>query len=220
MKYYNRKIPTKVTKKLFLDKYQYKIVLVCPVASWFRGGNLAFAGTKLSLIDKNELPLASPLWSKLRTPADLKFCLDLLGTLHKMQNYDIRVEHPIINFYTNDSKDIKLLSNIDRDRVKYISMPDTNNPLTPNCVYLPKIDYGFKVTMGRTRNSYDNFITWAQKTNKVRLTKKTIEELSRGHSWGGSYFYVKDEHCLTLVKMFLGSEISRIDTVIHDSVTN
>lgn len=200
-----------------MDTYQYKAVLVCPVSSWFRGCNLDFARQKLRSIDPAKLHLLSPPWNKLRNLADLNYCIVLESNLSNFQNFDIRVEHPLLTFYTNDFNDIVSITNIDADRTKYISIPDEvlYPKLEKNTVFLPKIDFGFKITMGKTRTSYDSFIGWAKNSDKVRLTKRCIQDLSDDRSWGGSYFYVKDEKSLTMVKMFLGCEISRIDRVIN-----
>ncbi len=210
----NTKIQVKATKRLFMDKYQYKIVLVCPVANWFRGSNLDYVKEKLRLIEGKELPLDTPLWNKLKTKEDVDYCLKLGTLMQQMSNFEIRVEHPLLSFYTNNFDDIVILCNADIDRVKYVTKPTES--LEKNTVYLPKINYGFKVTMGRTRSSYDSFINWAKDNNKIKLTKSVISDLSSSRSWGGNYFYVKDEKALTMVKMFLGAEISRIDRVIND----
>ena len=200
-----------------MDTYQYKAVLVCPVSSWFRGCNLDFARQKLKAIDPTKLPLLSPPWSKLRSLADLDYCIALESKLSKFQDFDIRVEHPLLNFYTNNFNDVVSITSVDIDRTKYVSVPDEvlYPKLEKNTVFLPKIDFGFKITMGKTRTSYDSFIIWAETSDKVRLTKRCIQDLSSDRSWGGSYFYVKDEKSLTMVKMFLGSEIGRIDRVIN-----
>jgi len=201
-----------------MDKYQYKAVLVCPVASWFRGVNLDFAKEKLLLIDSKKLPLDTPLWSKLKTQQDLDYCLQLESVLSKRTGFDIRVEHPLLSFYSNNFNDIVTLSNVDVNRTKYVSQPGTalQPKLEKNTVYLPKINYGFRVTMGRTRHSYASFIAWTENNTKVKMTNAAIRDLGRDRSWGGCYFYVKDEKCLTMVKMFLGSEIGRIDRVINE----
>lgn len=214
----NPKILVKTTKRLFMDKYQYKAVLVCPVASWFRGGNLSFAKEKLLLIDNKKLPLETPLWSKLKTQQDLDYCLQLESVLSKLSAFDLRVEHPLLSFYSNNFDDIITLSNVDLVRTKYVSRPGaTIQPkLEKNTIYLPKINYGFRVTMGKTRNNYTSFITWAQSNNSVKLTNNAIRDLGRDRSWGGCYFYVKDDRSLTMVKMFLGAEIGRIDRVINE----
>ena len=200
-----------------MDTYQYKAVLVCPVSAWFRGCNLDFAKQKLKAIDPTKLPLLSPPWSKLRSRADLDYCIALESKLSNFQDFDIRVEHPLLNFYTNNFNDIVSITSVDIDRTKYVSVPDEvlYPKLEKNTVFLPKIDFGFKITMGKTRTSYNSFINWAETSDKVRLTKRCIQDLSSDRSWGGSYFYVKDEKSLTMVKMFLGTEIVRIDRVIN-----
>lgn len=210
----NTKIQVKATKRLFMDKYQYKTVLVCPVGNWFRGSNIDYVIEKLQLIEGKKLPLDTPIWNKLKTKEDVEYCLKLCSLMQGMSNFEIRVEHPLLSFYTNEFKDIVSLSNADIDRVKYVAKPTES--LEKNTVYLPKINYGFKVTMGRTRNSYDSFVNWATNNNKIKLTKSVVSDLKSNRSWGGNYFYVKDEKSLTMVKMFLGSEISRIDRVISD----
>lgn len=201
-----------------MDKYQYKTVLVCPVASWFRGVNLDYIREKLLEIEDKPLPLETPLWSKLRNKNDLDYCIKLEHALSTIKDFFVRVEHPLISLYSNNIDDITSVSNIDPDRVKYVSKPgDKVRPkLEKNTVFLPKIKYGFKITIGKSTQSHENFIEWASKSDHVKLTKSCIRDLTRSKSWGGSYFYVKDERSITMVRMFLTAEISRIDRVIND----
>ena len=214
----NSKIQLKETKRLFMDKYQYKTVLVCPVASWFRGVNLEYVREKLLEIENKLLPLETPLWSKLRNKKDLEYCLKLEHALSTIKDFSVRVEHPLISLYSNNINDIVSVSNIDPERVKYVSKPgDKVRPkLEKNTVFLPKIKYGFKITLGKSTHSHENFISWAAKSEHVKLTKSCIRELGRSKSWGGSYFYVKNETSITMVRMFLTAEISRIDRVINN----
>ena len=213
----NSKIQLKETKRLFMDKYQYKTVLVCPVASWFRGVNLEYVREKL-LESKSCQLVDTPLWSKLRNKKDLEYCLKLEHALSTIKDFSVRVEHPLISLYSNNINDIVSISNIDPERVKYVSKPgDEIRPkLEKNTILLPKIKYGFKITLGKSTRSHENFISWAAKSEHVKLTKSCIRALSRSKSWGGSYFYAKDERSITMVRMFLTAEISRIDRVIND----
>ena len=84
-----------------MDKYQYKAVLVCPVASWFRGVNLEYIREKLLEIENKPLPLDTPLWSKLRNKDDLEYCLKLEHRLSTIKDFSVRVEHPLISLYSN-----------------------------------------------------------------------------------------------------------------------
>ncbi len=201
-----------------MDKYQYKTVLVCPVASWFRGVNLEYVREKLLDIEDKPVPLDTPLWSKLRNKKDLEYCLKLEHALSTIKDFSVRVEHPLISLYSNNINDIVSISNIDPERVKYVSKPgdEVRPKLEKNTVFLPKIKYGFKITLGKSTRSHENFVSWAAKSEHVKLTKSCIRDLSRSKSWGGSYFYAKDERSITLVRMLLTEEISRIDRVIND----
>ena len=149
---------------------------------------------------------------------DLDYCLKLEHGLSIIKDFAVRVEHPLISLYSNNIDDIISISNIDPERVKYVSKPgnDISPRLEKNTVFLPKIKYGFKVTLGKSTHSHENFIKWAAKSEQVKLTKSCIRDLGRSKSWGGSYFYAKDERSITMVRMFLTAEISRIDRVIND----
>ena len=195
-----------------MKKYKYKIVLVCPVANWFRGNDLE------NVIDRlNELEATgvSPTWVKLRSDEDTVFCKNLHTTLSKFNDYELRVEQPFINFYTNDSKYIEQLAVVDEGRVKYVSLPNKNNPdLVAGSVIVKKLDYDYKIFMGRTRKNHNNFVTWAETNKKIRLTPTVKKHLNKDSSWGGGYFYVKGAQTLTMVRVFLGGDIAKIDSVI------
>ena len=208
----NSKIQVKRTKKLFDNTYQYKAVVVCVFSSLFRGKNLQFAEKKL---EEFKATGKFPVWGKKATVDDVNYAKQLCKFLSNITDYDVRVESPFISFYSNNFADIKAITDISVDAVKYVSKPETQEPLEKNTVYVKKLEYDYKVTLGKTNQNYTNFINWAKSNaNKVRLPGRCIYDLSNDFSWGGSYFYVKDEKSLTMVKMFIGSNISRIDHVI------
>jgi hypothetical protein len=202
----------KDTVKLFLNKYPYKVSLVCVGASWFRNNDLDFVKARLDLLKQGE---PTPVWYKPKSPKDEEFCFKLYDQLITMKDYTIRIEHPIINFYTASTDQVERLSSIDESRVKYVSIPNKNNPsLAVNSVIVKKLDFDYKVFLGRTRQSHINFIEWAKNNKKIRLTPTAKKDLSKPRSWGGSYFYVKDDKTMTMVKMFLSGDIAKIEQVI------
>ena len=208
----NSKIQIKRTKKLFDNTYQYKAVIVCVFSGLFRGKHLQFAEKKL---DEFKVTGKYPLWSKRATVDDIDYAKQICKLLSKVTNYDLRVESPFISFYSNNFDDIKSITEIDVSAVKYVSMPEAQQLLVKDTVYVKKLDYGYKVTLGKTNQNYGNFIGWATSNpNKIRLSGRCTHDLNRDYSWGGSYFYVKDDKSLIMVKMFLGSVISRIDQVV------
>jgi hypothetical protein len=193
---------------LFANKYKYKIVLVCPVSGWFRGNKLDFVLEKL-----NEGVF--PPWVKIKSQADIDYCFSLQQLMTTLSDYEIRVESPRINFYTNNASDIEKLAALDADRVKFICLPNKASPnLAEDSVIVKTLDYGFRVHLGTSKSSYINFVKWCDGNEKVRLPKRAKQDLSKNFSWGGGYFYVKDEKTLTMVRLFLNNVITKVETVI------
>lgn len=206
----------KETRSLFLRKYQYKVVLVCPAATLFRGGD--FDGA-LKELEKMSLITGSPKhhshWaSRIKTPDDLEYSKALCVDLKKLQDFDVRIESPTVNIYTNNLKDVNGLTKKYKDNVKYISKPPDDITLTEGNVVMTKMDYDFRITMGATKQEYSSFIEWAESNAKVKLTKSCIRDLTRSRSWGGTHFYVTGENNLLLVKMHLGSTLSKVERII------
>jgi len=208
-----KSILIKDTLSLFSNKYKYKVVLLCPLASWFRGNELTNVAERIEDLKNRGV---HPQWTKLKLPDDIAFTKQILKTLESFgQNYDLRIEQPFINFYTNEPSYVEKFANISPERVKYVSMPNKNNPdLVAKSVIVKKLDFDYKIFMGRTRKNYADFVAWSEGNKKVKLTPTVKKHLLRDRSWGGSYFYVKGEQTLTLVKLFLGSDIAKIDNVI------
>jgi len=154
-------------------------------------------------------------WHKLKTKDDYQYCVDLVSLFKKMNDYLLRIEQPLLSFYTNDQTQAYAVANLDPLRTKYVAIPPNNTDIKKNQIILKRIDYDYKVTVGRTKQNYSSFIAWAKSTGKAKITKTCEKMLSKDYSWGGYYFYVKDDAAMTIVKMFLGSDISRVVKVIR-----
>jgi DNA gyrase inhibitor GyrI len=206
----------KETKRLFMDKYSHKVVLVVPAAPWFRGSEFPNIKDRFKNFQFGAVT-GSYVTTRIRTQEDFDFSYSLYKAIAKMSDYEIRVESPCISFYTNTVADVEKLMKIGKDRVKYISKPAANTVLTAKTVLMSRTGYDYKITLGSTRQSFNDFIEWADATGLAHLTKSTRRELTRNSSWGGTYFYVKHDKALTMTKMFLGQCISRIDQVVKHS---
>lgn len=209
----NQSILTKETNKLFFDQYKYKIVLIVKTASWFRGNDLDNVQHKLLTREKSNHNLS---WVRNLTTADYNYTNKLLDAMKGYQNYEIRIETPYLSFYTNQEKYIEKLSSIDSEKVKYVTMPNSNtqSALDNHKVIVKKLDFDYKVHMGRTTQDFSSFINWCENNPKIRMPKRVKRDLSKAHSWGGGHFYVKDEKSLFVVKMFVGSWISKVEEVV------
>lgn len=208
----NPLVKIKHSQRLFENQYKYKAVVVCPGGHWFRGKNLDYAQEMLDNWNNGDLHKYE--WLKIKNPADHQYCVDLLKILKSCSDFHLRVEHPLLSFYSNDYNSVVTIANLDIKKTKYIAEPPNNANITQGEIILKRIDFDFKVTLGQTRQNFTNFIEWSEKSKKVKMTKGCKKALQKDRSWGGTYFYVKDDQSLMLVKMFIGSDIARIDKVI------
>jgi hypothetical protein len=208
----NPLVKVKHSQRLFENQFRYKAVVVCPGGHWFRGKNLDYAQEMLD--DWNTGNLQKNQWLKIKSYSDYQYCLSLLKILKKATDFHLRIEHPLLSFYSNDYSVVIAIANLDVTKTKYIAEPPVNINITQGEIILKRIDYDFKVTIGATRQNFANFVQWSENSKKVKMTKGCKKELRKDRSWGGSYFYVKDEQTLLLVRMFIGSEMARIDKVI------
>lgn len=202
----------KETRRLFRDTYQYKIVLVSPGAGLFRGGNFDYAEQKLASYNPAN---NRELYLKFKTADDLDYCKKLVKTIKKLQNYDLRIESPLISFYSNSKADIDKLVDLNPAYVKYISVPPKQG-IVSGTVIMPKVDFEFKITMGRTRQEHSAFIEWADKSDKVKLTKSCRRDLERMSSWGGTHFYITGEKNLLVARMMLGEGINKVEKILKE----
>ena len=208
----HQSIQIKQTTKLFNNKYKYKIVLVLRSASWFRGCNFDLVESSIAA---QSIQDADP-WTVRLNPYEKQYTIQLCNTLKKLKDYEIRVENPLISFYTNNDSDVEKLAKIDSDKVKYVSLPTagTESILDQGKVIVKNIDFNYKVTMGRTRQEFTSFVQWCEGMDKIRMPKRAKTDLCKKACWGGSHFYVKDEKTLTMVKMFVGGYIHTVESVV------
>jgi hypothetical protein len=203
----------KETRSLFLGTYQYKVVLVCPTASLLRGGDFDGALEALELWKPGD----SQSWhwqSRIKTPADYDYCKSLAKELKKLKDFEIRIEQPNVNIYTNVEKDVTFLQKKYSNNIKYISKPPSIGILEEGYIVMPKMNFDYKITMGATRQEYSSFITWADSNAKVKLTNSCVRDLTKTRSWGGTHFYITGDNNLLLAKMHLGSSISKVQRIV------
>jgi len=208
----NPKIPIKRTKKLFLDTYRYKVVIISAFASVFRGNDLDSVSKKLAYYKANGATKSLQFWSRNMSTDDVTLAGNILNLLMPMSEYVLRVESPLISVYTNKLEDIKKITDNLTDFVKYVSLSE--NELEKGVVYLKKIDFDYKVTLGHIQTPQVPLVKWCDDNSKIRMPRTCKEQLVRGWGCKQRYFYVKDDRSLIMVKMFLGSNIQRIERVV------
>jgi hypothetical protein len=203
----------KTTRKLFRGAYQYKIVLICAGASLFRSGDIDSIMNELSNISIDTSIKNFKRNTFIKNKEDLDYSFKLAAVLSNSANYEIRIESPWVSIYTNDKTTIDNLSNICAENVKYISMPPVTG-LLENTVIMPKMDYDYRITLGKTSGANIPFIEWASQNKKIKLTKSCIRDLQKQRSWGGTHFYITGNNNLLMAKMHLGGCISKVERIV------
>ena len=207
-------LPTKKTNKLFLDKFRYKIVVVSRLSQVFRGRDIEDAAEKIAHWRENK---TFPGWVYNGVASDLDRAFNIVKAFQKVSDYKLMVSSPFLTFYTDKFDDFKQVSKELFDYVKYISMPEDTRPvLEKNTVYLKRIDYDFKITITQRVPNNESFFKWCTGNDKIRMPRRCRDHVRRGWRSGDSYFYVKDAKTLSMVQMFLGSNIQRIDRVVKN----
>ena len=208
---------------MFRSTYQYKVVLVCAGAQWFRNNNMDSTLEHLKqIMIAGDTPSkqGSPyyhLWrSGVKNQDDLDYAFKLQKILKSFKDIYLRVESPWITVYTNEKSYIDKLIKIDPEKIKYVCTPPANTVLDKNTVIMPNRNFDYKVTLGKTVGEHDSFIAWAEKSDKLKMTKSCKTALSKNKSWGGTHFYVSGENNLLMAKMHLGGSILKIERIIKE----
>jgi len=200
----------KETRKLFKGTYQYKVVLVSPGCTFFRNGDIAATLEVLQLIET----AANIKRTKFKSLDDVTYAVNIAKALAGMQDYEVRVEYPLLTIYATSQLCIDTLTNLDKSKVKYISIPPKDTSLVEGTVIMPKIDFDFKVTLGRTKQNNSTFIAWADNNAKVKLTNSARRDLHKNTSWGGTHFYASGDNTLLMIRMMLGGSINKVENIV------
>ncbi len=199
----------KYSSKLFRGKYKYKIVFTSGVAGWFRSNN---ADSILDHYENNDY-----YYSRKASPNDKTHAKKLGELLKTIDSWAVRVETPFVSLYLDTENDLEKVVQSCKNRVKYVEIPDpkSQNLLAEGTVLVKKLDYKFKVSLGASNQNHSNFVQWCENNPKIRMPKRAKRDLNKDNNSGGGFFYVKDEKVLTMVKMFLGRTITKVETVVQ-----
>lgn len=206
----------KTTTKLYKGIYPYKIVVLSAIASSFRGNLIDIIYQNLLRV--KVVPTGKPMMlghrNLAKTQDELDYAFKLYNTIKDLTGIDIRVESPYLTIYTCDQTHVDKLVKLDHDRIKYISVPPKDTVLDGNSIISPKRDFDYKVTLGRTNTNHSAFITWAENSSNLKMTKSCKSALSKDRSWGGAHFYVRGEKNLLMAKMHLGGSIAKVEQIV------
>ena len=213
------------TDHLFYDKYVNKVVIELNIATLFRDRDLSRVKNSLAVYDKlledsggSDVWVGQCLRKRRVTVPDVLYASKLLALLQNNDNFSVRVERHRLAVYSNNDALIKAIVKIDAGLcVKEVSEPASDKVKdyllsNPHTIIVKSYTHKYKVTVCALYADTANFHSWAEKlSGKIKLLSRTYQPGS------GGYFYVADDRVLGMCKLFLGSKIRRVDTLVTES---
>lgn len=205
---------SKKTKKLFFDRYLYKIAVSTPLASSFRGNDMDKTRSAIDsykdvmLRDGSTETLVGHTWHRVQVRLDEVY-RDLAFTvlLETQTDATIRVEGNTLSFYTNEDTAVDTVAELYDYHVKEISKP-ANDKIkeflltNPKAIIREEFSHKYKVTINPVDDAAA-FKQWAKQLPKIKVMRNDYRL--------GGYFYVADLKTLSMCRLFLSNKIRRID---------
>ena len=218
------------TPKLFFGKWPYKVKFVCNQAWMVK--RLGVQRTK----DYAQKGFDSAGWGGHRVSQESR--LNLLHFTNAIEpfldkNITTRAESGIFSVYCADESLFnEICSALDRWIVSvYVPANDreqefmlTNTRKKVLCNHLPFKTYQYKVYLKATMpaNTKENFYSWISNyAGKIQAPNHTAQWLSGKKYWATCpAIYVKDSATLSMVGLFLGDRLSKVEEYVPRSMIN
>lgn len=206
---------THETKKLFYDRYPYKIVIRNSLGHIFRDKNWKFARDEL-----DTLQLKYEKSETLSRGTYRIFTYDIPTFLHAKNlftfftntnvEFKLRVENPNIQVYSCDYNFLQRLQKLG----EVVEFWEPTVQLHPNTIISNNpVTHSIKVTLDNDVSP--SLATWIIKNPKLAKAGKTcLEEIRNNGYTKGFYIYVRDERVLSVVTLMLG-KILRVDKIVY-----
>lgn len=213
----------KRTKKLFYDKYVYKVTVWTNLAEHFRGNDMSATTLYIQNIydnmilkGENERSWGSRWNTKNITLEQVQREVAFCHLISSLESYHVRVEGSHLSVYTNDEGFLDTASELYKQpyALKEIWRPENDKIKefllsNPKKILRPEYSHKYKVTVNSIPDA-ESFKQWASKLPKLKV-------MSKNNYVVGGYFYVADEKTLSLCRIFLGSRIRRVDEILLES---
>lgn len=217
------KLRNKQTKKLFYDKFVYKVTVVTALAENFRGNDIPATSHYLQhvyekMVEKNETEKSWGSRWNIKTIKLHQVQRDITFShlISSLDSYHVRVEGNHLSVYTNDLDFLENTKKLydepyalremwlpENDKIKDFLLSN------PKKIIRPEYSHKYKVTVNSIPD-IESFKQWASKLPKLKV-------MSRNNYTIGGYFYVADEKTLSLCRIFLGDRIRRVDEILLEN---
>lgn len=186
------------TKKLYYNKYLYKIV-VRNQDAYRMGFASRYSGLRLRMNDH----------------------LENLMNMIEQDDCRTRGEGSHVSVFTNNKRLIDEIQATFTDTVEEIWQPDPEKIRVlqqPNVILVKEnAKHPIRVMMNDHRISSD-FGKWIDANpDKVTIGDSAYRAVKRGWMTGGLYFYLRDEKILSLVNLMISGNIRRVDRLVCEA---
>lgn len=220
---------TKTTKKLFYNKWLFKVVLECAGISYLHRRGIAYIQTLEVNADNPWIRAREQ--SIVKNRQNLMHVASILEILLPTADHQIRVENGTCAVFTND---IDLIEKIKASLTEFVV--EVHKPLNKDqeeflltnknkiiCDQLPHEEYQYKIYFrnGEIKDTVllKNFVTWAEKYgDRIYIpngARKIIDE--NYHYFYGQYFYAKDQKIASMALMMMGNYLNKTEEYVLKS---
>ena len=215
------------TKKLFFEKYAYKIKLYAP------GSGVLRYSTSKSIVEKLDLLIqrsndfyGSSYYFGVAVKSNLKFSdakqlEEIKNFIQNNKDIKNRIEEPYISFYSNDIDILKIAAQISKERVDELSLPystsDLEKLLEGNIIVNDTNNYKYKMILN---NVFKKEIIPTLKNIFINSdidneTKKKISRHLKNGYYPGGYIYTSEMHLAFLLNLAYPNMVKKIYNIVN-----
>lgn len=223
----NQTVKISKTKKLFFEKYAYKIKLYAPGARVLRYNSERTIKERLDLLiaQTNEFYGAS-YYFNIAVKSNLKFSdasqlEEIKSFIENNKDIKNRIEEPYISFYSNDIEVIKTIAQFSKERTEEVSLPysdgDLNKLLEGNVIVDRNNKFKYKMILNSVykkeiipvlKNIFIN-----SDIDGISITK--ISKYLRDGYYPGGYIYTNEMHLAFLFNLAYPKMVKKIYNIVH-----
>jgi hypothetical protein len=225
----NKTVKIKSTKKLFHDKYAYKLKIFAPGARLLRNdSDLSYKERLTLLIEHVNQFYGKSYYFNIATKSKLKEgdpqqLMKIKKLMDDNPDVKTRIEEPSIIFYSNDLEKLKTIAAANYNRIDEIHLPMTDDDhqiLLDGKIIASKFnDYKFKITLSPLydRQLISAFQNVIENSDLSLFAKRTIIRQIKTGYYPGGYIHTNDEKIAFILNLIRPKMVRKIYSVVSST---